>query len=328
MPLLIEGPALSGKTTLAAKLAARFRRARWDRRHGWPAVAIYGGPTRVESFGLPLADELAAIRAFPLMDGYLLDRLVATTVYGVADDAAARHRRRLLARELNRLGSLRLLLDCDVGTFCLRPRSPEQLGGRYDAKTALHARWAAAYADAAADLAVGDPGVPTARLHTDARWDDESLDLALDLWRAHLDRAASVAAFAPAGWGYGWPRVVLVGERYNGDATDEPEGRPFSNPTGASATLSALLDHARLGERTLYYLNAYDAAGRGLDPSALRWLAPRLVVALGSVAAEYLTSVGVAHAPFPHPQFLGRFHHGELATWGARLAALTAEAVR
>lgn len=149
------------------------------------------------------------------------------------------------------------------------------------------------------------------------------LDEILDRYVIQLDRATSVHRFAPYSWGALFPCVALVGDRSEMRATDHAlrEGLPFAQlGNNCSQTLSHMLDNARLDEQHLRLFNVCDSDGKPLQLEALRWCAPRKVIALGDVAAKRLSRLGVDHVAFPHPQYLRRVESKNLAAWGRRLA--------
>lgn len=152
------------------------------------------------------------------------------------------------------------------------------------------------------------------------------LDEMLDEW-SELARRALFNDRIVGGWGHPYPKIVFVGDRYNGERA---ERRPFSNKQGASRVLSQLLNHAGLREPDLYFVNAYDATGRtALRKEQLAWLRPREVVVMGREAYRLFNDaldVG-SFVVFPHPQYLGRFEHDALPRWGAKLRALVEHAL-
>lgn len=153
--------------------------------------------------------------------------------------------------------------------------------------------------------------------------EDSDCDFMLDTWILHQQRAF-LLNLTVGGWGSCYPKVVLVGDRYNG----EREARlPFSNKLGASKTLSDLLNHADLKEPDLYLVNAYTASRGGFTRTIcaedFAVLGQPRVVALGSNAAQAIEEAGVkSYARFPHPQYLAQFENGKLRKWGLKLRAL------
>lgn len=152
------------------------------------------------------------------------------------------------------------------------------------------------------------------------------LDDSLDLW-ADAQRASQrlADAWGDHGWGSATAKVVLVGDRYRGT---KARPLPFSNPEGASATLSLLLEAAGLAERDLYVVNAFQRDGfptiMGLEnmPGTTR-----RIVALGTHATErvevMLEKRGLSsYVAFPHPQYLGRFERAKVEEWGRKLRGL------
>ncbi|WP_160518754.1 hypothetical protein, partial [Escherichia coli] len=78
------------------------------------------------------------------------------------------------------------------------------------------------------------------------------------------------------GWGSPYPQIVFVGDRYNGPRDAH---LPFSNKSGPSKTLSDLLNAAKLWERDLHFLNAYDPDGApSLTSDALGILSAQEIV--------------------------------------------------
>lgn len=111
------------------------------------------------------------------------------------------------------------------------------------------------------------------------------------------------------------PRVLLLGERRSSRISPGAEGHfdaafaPFSAGSG-SYLLRALGDATDVG-----VANACESAVRDL------WLELRqpVVVALGGAAQQACAAEGVPHRKARHPQYMRRFHHGELERYGQEL---------
>jgi len=146
------------------------------------------------------------------------------------------------------------------------------------------------------------------------------LDETLDEWDARQRRCADLACRVH-GWGDPYPKILFVGDRYNGERGST---LPFSNRNGASKTLSTLLEHAKIPESKLYVVNAYTETGWPLlDRAGMVAVGAWEIVALGREASERLQAMNVpSFVQFPHPQFLGRFAAKQLETWGAKLRSL------
>lgn len=156
----------------------------------------------------------------------------------------------------------------------------------------------------------------------------EELKYTIDEWlgraAGYLDRAESVARFEPHGWGSVFPDVLFVGDQYDGDRAAE---RPFSDATGASTTLTKLLNVADIPEARARFVNAYSRLGAAqLTLDAVRRLAARKVVALGTQARDYLRyNLAVPRiVEFPHPKYIAEFSPVPVARWGAKLKELLA----
>jgi hypothetical protein len=146
------------------------------------------------------------------------------------------------------------------------------------------------------------------------------VDETLDEWIERQARCVYLARMI-RGWGDPYPRILFVGDRYNGERGSE---LPFSNRNGASRTLSTLLEHARIPESKMYLVNAYARDGRPtLTRVGIASTGAWEIVALGRETCEHLHAIGVpSFVQFPHPQFLGRWAPKQLESWGDKLRGL------
>lgn len=104
------------------------------------------------------------------------------------------------------------------------------------------------------------------------------------------------------------PRYAFVGETPNPRSLSTSLAVPFSvGPAGRWLT-QALRE---LGITASSYLtNAVKHDGdRRTVREELRWLRPKIVIALGQVASGVLTEGRIAHHTIVHPQYARRFHH-------------------
>ncbi len=324
---IVEGADFVGKTTFLNQARTKINRAKWPRWYGRDVIKIQHWGRLPENFNYGQSYLDAVTKGGQLSDRFALSELA----YGAAfrngvNPKFTPHLRRLVARELNRAGSVQVLLRANVDSIARRMIER----GRDDmCQTVGHYNAINQYYDVALkDLALGRRGVTyLSEIDTSDGNEDavaQALTWSLDVWRMHLDRSMTITGFAPQSWGYLWPKILLVGEQVGGDITGM---RPFAGFNGCSKTLSDLLDFAGVGERSLYLVNAYDNDGDELDPRAIIWLSPKIVIALGESAAKYLHKHNITHHKFPHPQYLRRFESQRLPEWGVRLRALVAGAL-
>lgn len=103
--------------------------------------------------------------------------------------------------------------------------------------------------------------------------------------------------------------ILLVGEQLN--ATKGYLGWPFVSLQGSSTWLAQQLEDAKISERSLYWVNAKDEHGNWTHPDFIETLQPKAIIALGSVAAAWLSMNSIPHTQVYHPQAWKRFRSGE-----------------
>lgn len=134
-------------------------------------------------------------------------------------------------------------------------------------------------------------------------------DEIIDEWIEQQDRATLVATCG--GWGSPYPKVVFIAP-----CSDK---FPFGDKSPASRTLTEILNHARLWEKDIHFLEI------DVTPAELLVLHPYEVVALGSIAAMALEEIGQrSYVRFPHPQHLIKYLP---ETWGLKLRGLLEDKV-
>ena len=108
--------------------------------------------------------------------------------------------------------------------------------------------------------------------------------------------------------------TLLVGERPGVARTGELKHRlPFVTfaGTGCAPWLAHQLESIGVGKEQLYWINAYDALNVPTEHVFLELLQPRIIVALGKLAARWCSDASTRYEETTHPQFWKRFHHRE-----------------
>ena len=340
---IVEGLDYAGKTTVLETLQKKIKAQRWQRWFGHPYIH------EIQKWGKLPADfnyceaYIVAAHSAQLCDRFVLSELAYGDVFRSGPNPKFdSHARRRVQRELNVTGSVTLMVKADWETTSQRAQlrctsefdAAIKAGNQYGPMTTAFDR-------ALKDIAVGKRGgsylgeLDTSKRHcleyqkagestgdAYARYMaayEDVLDFHLEQWRLHLTRSNEVMQACPKSWGYLWPKVLFVGEACNGP----DDRRPFAGNDSSSRTLSDMLDLADIGEKDCYFWNAYTHKGNPLTTkSGVVTLRPKLVVALGKIAHEHLNVIGVKHLEFPHPQWIGRFHHKEIDIWASKLRAL------
>jgi thymidylate kinase len=338
---IVEGLDYAGKTTVLDTLQRKVRQQRWDR---W----YVGGKqiSELQRWGKLPADfeyceqYIVAANGAQLCDRFVLSELAYGEVFrGGANAKFDSHARRRVQRELNLLGSVTLLVKCDWESTESRAR--QRCLSEFDAAMKVRQTFdagTAAFQTALKDLALGRRGGSfLGEYDSSARhcYDymskgestgdamvkykaavDDVLEWYLLQWKMHLERSSLVMRKCPQGTGYLWPRIVFVGENINHPTSQ----RPFDGKAGASRTMTELLDMADIGEKEVFFWNAYTYRGNQLaSKEGIALLAPKVVVAMGKEAHEHLVAIGVKHVEFPHPQWIGRFHRGDMMRYAGML---------
>jgi len=106
------------------------------------------------------------------------------------------------------------------------------------------------------------------------------------------------------------PTYALIGETPNPRSLAESYAVPFSvGPAGR--WLTSAMYPLRLVDKS-YITNAVKHDGdRRTVREELRWLRPKLVIALGKVASSVLSEGGIIHHTIAHPQYARRFQHSQ-----------------
>ena len=133
-------------------------------------------------------------------------------------------------------------------------------------------------------------------------------------WTKHsvewlLTETVEIHSPANLGPGIGWwenTSVLVVGEQVN--TTQPGPLLPFVGTGGSSLWLAERLE---VDEQKIYWANARTPRGIDEDPGFINELDPVGIVALGSVASEWLHAHGYEHVRLNHPQYHKRFFHGE-----------------
>lgn len=332
---IVEGLDYAGKSTVLQRLQHIVRKQRWERWFGHKQVADIQRWGKLPSDFDYCQSYMFAAHKEQLCDRFVLSELAYGEVFRGGPHALFdSHARRRVQRELNLTGTVTLLVK--AGWETTLHRAAERCLSEFDAAMKVKQTYDAgtkAFQNALNDLALGRKGgsflgeydSSAASECDDKAAVDDVLEFYLLQWKLHLERSREVQRACPKSWGYLWPRVLFVGENIN-HATSP---RPFAGSDASSRTLSDLLDLAQVGEKDLYFWNAYDYNGNPLlTREGVAVLRPELVVALGQQASDYLTTLKIKHAGFPHPQWIGRFHRKEMVEWAQGLKALLTPVLR
>lgn len=304
---IVEGTDERGRTELLRRVIKCVRKRRWERHHPG-CTAVFESTLTLET----PRTILHAVGDYGMANGFALQNWITSTRIAmhnpVFEQEFTPHARRMIARELNTIGSVAVLL-----------RSNESV----DAES-MH--------DAAlTDYALGTEGLawladfPRLSVPDELRVapDEEML---VDRWWLYVDRADTAQKIS-GGYGSPWPKFLFVMEGLTREGSVPTRSAcPFFNleEHTNSSVLSTILDHAGIGERELRVFELLNDSGGVLTDTALRYFAPRKIIALGRVAFTHLRKLGLDCVEFPHLQYLRRFEAGRLGAWGERLR----EAVR
>jgi len=111
--------------------------------------------------------------------------------------------------------------------------------------------------------------------------------------------------------------TLLVGQQSN-TKRDLPFVR--MDKKGCSHWLAEQMTGWGVDERELYWIDAYQPDGKATRHDFMQELHPKLVIALGKVASEWLEEIAQPHLRAPHPQRWKRYHHNESYRLRAYLA--------
>jgi thymidylate kinase len=134
----------------------------------------------------------------------------------------------------------------------------------------------------------------------------EDLTTKVDAARGPANPGPGVGAWRPGAV------ALLVGDRPSTPPGVGPSRWKFPfgglTPIGCSLWLADALDAAGIGEDSLYWVNAYDAAGAMESMAFAAALRPRATFALGFNAAAWCAEAGLDAVTTYHPQYWKRFH--------------------
>ncbi len=108
--------------------------------------------------------------------------------------------------------------------------------------------------------------------------------------------------------------ILLVGDRPGPSAPKEPHYHhtPFYSTKHCSGWLNNALETEDIPEKKLVWVNSADEGGKPYDISMVKHLDPRVIIALGGKAAQWLEKNGITnYIPCKHPQYWKRFHNKE-----------------
>lgn len=114
---------------------------------------------------------------------------------------------------------------------------------------------------------------------------------------------------------YGNPgaNILVVGEQYNVNGRPEGPHIPFVGTGRNGFWLAEQLEIAGLKESDLMWVNCLSPRGVKESPELITKLQPRVILALGKVAATWAQLSGSAKVlEVPHPAFWTRFHGKEV----------------
>lgn len=86
---------------------------------------------------------------------------------------------------------------------------------------------------------------------------------------------------------------------------------PFTGVSASSVWLTQQLIDWNVKESGLYWVNAIRPDGSELNDDFIEKLEPRKIIALGEKAATWCVRNGYAAVEVPHPQYWKRFHYGK-----------------
>lgn len=309
MILILEGPDLAGKTTLANALAATARAAGLKVKR-----QTKGRPKSAD----PRVEYEYPVRHFPVDTNTvtICDRWhVGERVYGplfrkkdILGAAGHYHLDLLLAAR----GALQVRVDLHDAELCNRYRD------RGDAAFNLSQILAAA--KRYQELFSGEQVLPTALIggvnhdHTPvAEW-----------LLAKAEHCARDAAEFPGYIGSPRPQLLLVGDRPGGTSHPDDVLHPAFPPHRQSSgrwLLETILTNVPPAVRTqIGLVNAFVRPDVRVDLEYLdKLLNHPPIVALGRKASEALEEYELPHGVIPHPQWARRFKHNDRAEYASRL---------
>jgi hypothetical protein len=308
---IFEGPDGAGKShAMHAYRDFLFRKFRDDP----PPAVIHHGPYPKKEeiattyFGSMLPAFLGRRRV--LLDRCWLSEPIYGAIYRSGENRVTVSQRRILERLALGCNAVIVLCLPDEKTVIENWSARNAKGKEYLPSAALVTEVYLAYS-----LLFLDPTVPMCLTKTElpiVAYDYrgttiEELHQKIELARIGANRGPGVGA---------WDRrsVLLVGDRPN-----IPHGVasrwkfPFGGmrETGCSGWLARQLEEASIGERSLYWINAYDGNGRAENADFVAALSPRKVVALGLQASTWCAENSLEAMTTYHPQYWKRFRHGE-----------------
>jgi len=331
---IVEGLDYAGKSTALGRIQQLIRDQRWGRWYGTKEIA------EIQRWGKLPPDfdycdsYVRAIGRQQICDRFVLSELAYGEVFRGGPNAKFdTHARRRVQRALNATGSVTLLVKTDWAST--ERRAQVRCLSEFDAAMKVRQTYdagTAAFQNALKDLAIGRRGGSflgeydtSEDIERTDQVDEEAIAWYVQQWKSHVERAQMISRLCPKSWGYLWPKILLVGEA----ASSASDNFPFCGDQGSARTLTYLLDLAGIGEKDLYLWNAYRYNKAPLLTKAgVTALAPKVTVALGLLAHEYLVKLDVPHFTFPHPQWVGRFHRKEMDVWATKLKTLVTPALQ
>jgi len=338
MMILLEGPDLSGKSTLAAELAAHR-----PKKVPFVTTEHYGPPGPD-----PLNEYLTAVlraRQRYRRDGTvtIFDRLhLGQPTYGVVcrGEKDGMEWRRLLERLMLSLGAV--LVPCYLSEEKFLRAWAHPTGAHYETRPTRMWEILQRYRhlfDGAADasgrprnrtfLPMTDPydwTLETRQVHSTVR--DRTLQRIWGRWKGVMAARTSADPLAPKFPFLGSPeaRCWVVGDRVRASSNEQHLSLPFFQRTGSGAMLGRACRLARVHERDLAFFNSYgedDLPTSAADVQAALGDPPKRVVLLGKEALHWWH----AYTPWrrdlrflPHPSYVRRFRHHLSRAWVAELA--------
>lgn len=307
--IIVEGPDGAGKSTLVKELKMIY-----DRSDQFTEVRVmHHGPYKgeekiVAKYFTPIARAMIEGTTALIMDRSWLSE----PVYA---DALDRGASRISLEEDRMLSRAALALECEV-ILCMPPYEVCAANRPEDT-------------DFLADVYAGYLNLSTLMEACDSRWIEIGCHLNTTLYdytkNIPLNLSRRYYNSGPGSGLYNDTSVLMVGDRPNTARHGELKHRlpfvSFGRRDGCSWWMAQKLNEARINERELYWINAYDQAGAPTSARFMFELTPQAVVLLGTNAMKWWKLEGRFAAAqidvdLPvyeeyHPQAWKRFHYNE-----------------
>lgn len=105
--------------------------------------------------------------------------------------------------------------------------------------------------------------------------------------------------------------ILILGEQAS-DPINDPEQMPFFSTKACSGWLNWQLEQGCIPEEKMFWLNVLNNDGSPADIcGTIDRMKPSEVIALGKIASNACTKLGLKHYYYPHPQYWKRFRSKE-----------------